>query len=138
MANPSKSLAQFQANRAVAAHAVGLHLKEYEQPAHAFLAKVLPDSPELHRQVALPGARRAVHMGALENFHARGLAEHEMVAEVNTVTDQALAPRLRAFEAWRDGPRAETLERARRREAKRAALKAQRDAEIERALDRED
>lgn len=118
------------------AHTVGV---EYQQPAHAFLAKApqTKDLPELHRQVALPGARRAVHLDALEQFHGRGLSPNEIVAEINAVTDKALAPQLERFAAWRDGELADRLDRARRREARRVQLLSARAAEIESKLDKE-
>ena len=125
-------LAALQAIRAKAmAHTVGA---EYQQPAHAFLAELLPDNPELHRQVVLPGAKRAVHLDALETFHARGLTPTEIVKEINVVTAAALAHRQHRFTTWRDGERAEHLSVAREREAKRQALMTAKSAQVEAEL----
>lgn len=129
--------AVLQAMRAAQMLADGSSYSEYQQPAHAFLAKVMPDSPELHRQVALPGAKRAIHLDALNAFHERGLSDVEIVAEINSSTDLALLGQRQAFETWRDGERREVLDRARQRDQRRQALLAAREAEIEKELDRQ-
>ena len=131
------SLAAMQAQRAAAMKwTVG---SEYQQPAHTFLATVdqTKDSPELHRQVVLPGAKRAVHLEALEQFHARGLATNEIVQEINATMDVALAPRLEQFRSWRDGELSQVLDRAKEREERRVALLAARAAEIDRQVEDE-
>ena len=108
---------------------------EYQQPIHPFMAEKLPELPELHRQVALPGAKRAIHLEALEAFHQRGMNNDEIVAEINAQVDERLRHRIEQFENWRDGERAEHLAVARRRELNRRVLLAAKSAQIERELD---
>lgn len=129
--------AAWQAMAAARMHLMGLATVEYQQPAHDFLVEKLPNAPELHRQVVLPGARRAVHHDALAAMHKRGLDQHGVVAEINAQTDAALRPQIERFEQWRDVELASRLARAREREERRIALQHARDRAIEEQLDRE-
>ena len=127
------SLATLQAIRAKSmAHTVGA---EYDQPVHPFLAELLPDQPDLHRQVALPGAIRAVSLDDLNAFHAAGLTTPEIVKTINGIWNERLAARHQQFLTWRDGDRAEHIAYIREREAKKQAYMAAKAAEIEAELD---
>lgn len=126
-------MAALQAIRAKAmAHTVGV---EYDQPVHPFLAELLPDQPDLHRQVALPGAIRAVSLEDLNAFHAAGLTTPEIVKTINGIWNERLAARHQQFLTWRDGDRAEHIAYIREREAKKQAYMAAKAAEIEAELD---
>ena len=127
--------AALQAMRAAMMKADGKATSEYQQPAHAFIAEVLPENPELHRQVALPGARRAIHLDALAVFHQRGLSDTEIVKEINAAVEAASANRREDFLNWRDGERADVLARARERQQRKQQMLLAKTAEIEHALD---
>ena len=126
-----------QALRAARMIADGSAHTEYSQPAHTFIAQKLPNNPELHRQVALPGAKRAVHLAALEEFHARGLSDAEIVKEINVTIDTALQTQRQKFIEWRDGEHAEHLALARERDQRRQQMLAARLAQIDAELDRQ-
>ena len=136
------TLSVLQAQRAQSmADTVG---EDYLQPAHAWHAEKLaklglePDEVEaLSRQVVLPGAKRAVHFGVIEEMKSRGLETHEMVAEINARADVGLVARRTQYQEWRDGPLTDHLERIRMRAARRAELLAQQRAAVEQQLDEE-
>lgn len=122
------TLAQFHAQRCRAIRDVG----PYRQPPHEFLQQ-LP-TVEVHTQHVLPGAKRAITHVQLEAWQAEGLDELAMVERVNTEWAKANAHRVEAFEAWRTGPLAEAVERAKEKEMLRAIANAENEARIESQL----
>jgi len=122
------SLAQFQAKRALDVVSVG----PYDQPPHEFLS-ALPDT-DTHRQHVLPGAKRAITHVQREAWQAEGLDELAMAERVNSEWAKANAHRVEAFEAWRTGPLAEAVERAKEKALLRAVAIAENEARIEMLL----
>lgn len=142
------SLSVMQAQRAVSmAWTVG---EDYAQPFHMGLHDALSDPKlrledgsslgddeveSLSRQVVLPGAKRAIHLDALEALHAAGLSVGEIVDEINGSMEVVLAPRVARFVEWRDGPLAEYVREVAERAERRRQLMAARSAQIDRQLD---
>lgn len=122
------SLGSFQAQRA---NDAPIGNSEYELAPHSFLASVYPNDPDLHRQIVLPGAKRAVTEDVLRDAQARGITPEQIVDSITADFDRANAKREVEFKEWRDGDRLRMIEAARLLEQQRNAAYARALADIQ-------